>query len=285
MFLTEYSPRQHEFGFLHRFDKSPELSAFQLHSHHDTYEIIVFMQGNCSFHVEGTIYHLKQNDILITQCNEMHVMRHSIPAAPYERIAIEIPDRFFIQNNCEELKGVFTSRPLGVNNLISAESVEQYKIPEIIQAMKRYCQEQDSSIDIVMKSKLIELLYNLKQISVKSETYSFHHERIKEIIIYINDNLTSHLSLDMIAEHFFVSKYHLCHIFKQQTGLTVNKYISHKRIHLVQELYSQGMPLIHASAEAGFENYSTFHKMYIKEVGRSPKADMMDKSRKKPRIK
>lgn len=140
--------------------------------------------------------------------------------------------------------------------------------------MDGYLAENDGALNIVMKSKLIELLYNLNRISIKSEKHSFYDEHVKEILLYINDNITADLSLDSIAGHFFINKYHLCHMFKQQTGLTVNKYVTYKRILLVRELYAKGVSLIDASIEAGFGNYSNFYKMYLRETGKSPKLDL-----------
>lgn len=274
MLNIEYQDKKSQFAYAHKLDDAPDISSFKLHNHNDMYEILIFLQGNCEFRVEGTVYYMRPYDIVIAQSIEMHMMCHNKPLSPYERAVITVQDSFFIKNGCEEFKKIFTNRPLGVNNLMSAESVRRCHILDIIQSMDDYLAEADAALDVVMKSKLIELLYNLNRISVKSEKHSYYDEHVKDILLYINANITSDLSLDSIAGHFFINKYHLCHLFKQQTGLTVNKYITYKRILLVRELYSKGVSLTDASVEAGFGNYSNFYKMYYRETGSSPRMDL-----------
>ena len=268
---------KNEFDYAHSIDDTPEASHFKLHNHNDTYEILLFIRGNCEFHVEGTVYYLKPYDIVTARKDEMHIMCHNEPQTPYERIRINIKDDFFVKNDCEEFKGIFTNRSLGENNLISSDLVNQHSLLQIIMDMEKYIKKDKASAKIVLRSKMIELLYNMNYLRGKSDKERFYDERIKNILLYINENLTSDLSLDKIAGHFFQSKYHICHVFKEQTGMTINQYIIYKRLLLVRELYFQGRSLTDASMEAGFGSYSTFYKLYTREMGKSPREDLSTK--------
>ena len=77
--------------------------------------------------------------------------------------------------------------------------------------------------------------------------------------------------LDELERIFFISKYHLCHIFKQATGLTVHGYITDKRLTYAYELYGEGKNLSDAAALAGFSCYSAFYRAYTKKYGMPPK--------------
>lgn len=266
--------KTNSFSYTHTMDIHPDSKDFRLHNHNDTYEILIFLAGNSEFRVEGTLYFPKPGDVLVTHSAEMHRMYHNEPIMPYERIVINIQSSFFAKNNCEDFKRIFTSRPLGENNLISADETKRHNIDEIINSIDRYISDNKNTPAVLIQSKLIELLYNLNRISFTSENVSFHDERIKSILMYINENITSQLTLDSIADHMYINKFHLCHIFKEHTGYTLNKYITYKRILLVRELCESGMSLIEASSEAGFSNYSNFYKMYRKETGKSPKDDL-----------
>lgn len=94
---------------------------------------------------------------------------------------------------------------------------------------------------------------------------------MNDIIRYINDNLCSDLSLDMIAEKFFISKFHLERIFKKKIGATVHNYITQRRLTLArQKLYSGESPTdIYKSC--GFTNYSTFYRSFQKMYNITPK--------------
>ena len=82
---------------------------------------------------------------------------------------------------------------------------------------------------------------------------------VNAVVRYINDNLCTNLSLDIIAEKFFISKFHLERIFKKKTGVTVHNYITQRRLTLArQKLYSGESPTdIYKSC--GFTNYSTLY--------------------------
>lgn len=274
MYITPYLIYDHQFGFLHQSDAPQEVRNSRLHYHSDIFELLYLIKGNCSCMVEGNRYRLSSGDAIIARPDELHMMIHEEPITQYERINIEIPGKFFVRNHCESLKTIFTKRKAGMDNLIRAEQLNVRNIHYIINDMKRYCDENDQNLDIVMNSKMIEFLYNLNKVRVSNYGMNFSHEKIRDIIIYINDNLNSELSLDILAKQFYISKGYLCYIFKEQTGMTINKYITYKRILKVQELYSNGISLIDASSDAGFGSYSTFHRMYIKEFGKTPKADL-----------
>lgn len=273
-FYYNYKSKNGDFNYFHKTDLKPNDADFVLHNHNDFCEIMFFFRGNCEFRVEGSIYPLTPLDIIITHTTEMHKIVQKKPVMPYERAVLNIKKSFFIQNGCENFLDIFTKRPLGVNNIISANLVENRKIIDIIKDMDTYITENDAAIHTIMQAKLIDLLYNLNLIAKKSNQFNFANDKIKDIILYINDNISSDLSLSKISEHFFISKYHLCHIFKGYSGLTINKYITYKRIMKVREYVKAGWSLMDASMEAGFGNYSNFYKVYVKETGKSPKKDL-----------
>ena len=271
MELIRYEDTKGEFNYIKRLDIQLEEEDFFLHNHNDSYEILIFISGNSEFRVEGSVYDMKPYDIVIVRSSEMHKMWHRQPFEKYERIVISIRDSFFIRNECEDMRSIFTAHDLGVNNLFCAEDVRNNSIPELLMDIEEYIYGGGIRPDTAIRSKIIDLIYKLSRISAGTEAERPHSEHIKSILKYINDNITSNMSLDDIAVRFYMSKYHLCHIFKQHTGLSVTKYINRKRLLLVRELYSDGKSLIDASEEAGFGNYSSFYKMYVKEYSQSPR--------------
>ena len=254
-----------DYIYMHAYDQNPVSISYKLHNHNNQLEILLFEHGNGEFRVEGTTYFPQENDILITQANEMHRMILK-SNEPYERTVINIENNFFARNDCEQLKKIFLNRPLGANNLIHADE----KIIDAFTRLKQYISDGGDNLSVVSRSVLTELLYILNK-SDRSTQNSFYSENISKIIIFINENITEQLSLNEIADRFFISKYHLCHTFKKNTGFTVNKYIAYKRILLVQELCGQGCTLTEAAVNAGFGNYSNFYRIYVQETGKSPR--------------
>lgn len=256
------------FSYGHTLEHHIENKKFILHNHVNSHEIFIFLQGDAEFLVEGTRYPLHPYDIILAQNSEMHYVHHK-DLSVYERIVINIDNNFFIKHNCEAYKEIFTNRPLGVNNCISASAAAAYDIPGLLKRMENYLADTEDHGTAALGA-MLEFLYLLNHIGVKSQKSAFHHEQIKEIILYINNHLTEPLPLDEIAEHFYMTKCHLCRIFKKHTGYTVNQYITHKRLILVRELADSGMSWTEASEASGFGNYSNFYKLFCRTYGHSP---------------
>lgn len=245
------------------------------HYHHNRHnEILIFVDGNCKMAVEGSEYYLEPYDIMIIRSSEMHRMYHMEPIKSYERYVWHIPDNFFIKNDCEELSKIFMARPTGEGNRIPGELVKGSYVQEILRISDEYATMKDTVPESVMRGKLMELLFHLTALHSRVLRETVSDTTVRNIIKYINDNISGKLSLDVIAEEFFMSKSYLCHTFKSHTGLTVNQYIKQKRFIRVKELCAEGMNLSDASAKAGFGSYSNFYKTYLAETGHTPSDEL-----------
>ncbi len=94
--------------------------------------------------------------------------------------------------------------------------------------------------------------------------------RVKPILDYIQENLAEPLSLDQISSSFYISKHHLCRIFKSATGYTVIEYIVNCRMAKARQLLQEGFSVQRAGELAGFSDNSHFIRTFGKCNGISP---------------
>lgn len=254
------------FGLTHCIDETPNNDDFKLHNHDDVYEIVLFLSGEAEFYVEGNIYKLKPYDMIITRPFEMHHIK-CLSKKTYERIILYIHTDFFKHNHCEEFESIFTDRLPGTESLIPADIVKD-NLLNPINRISVYIH--DGSLTAA-NAVLIEFLYLLNESKTTISPEKSKDKRISNIILYINEHLSETITLDFLAEKFYINKYHLCKIFKKNTGYTLSQYINYKRIMLVRELHINGQTLLEASTNAGFNNYSHFYRMYVKKTGMTPK--------------
>ena len=97
--------------------------------------------------------------------------------------------------------------------------------------------------------------------------------KIVSILQYLSLNLTEPLSIDDIAERFYISKYHMMRRFKEETGYTIHSYVAEKRLLLARQLLQSGQSVTEACYRSGYQDYSTFSRAYRKRFGASPSAD------------
>lgn len=244
----------------------PNNDHFRLHNH-DFYEIYMFSRGDSEYIVEGNTYTLEPGDIIIIRRNEMHRVYHK-SQCEYERTVIEVYPSFFAENTCPEYELPFSDTERE-GNKISAELARKVGLTDAIARLKTYSQEAQGADTPVCRSIVIEILYLISRINAFSGDDT-HDDLVKQILLYINNNFAENINLDRLSKRFFVSKYHICKVFKNGTGHTVHSYVTRKRITHVRELRKQGKSISEAAYLSGFGNYTSFYRAYLKEFGAPP---------------
>lgn len=250
----------------HTYDKHPDLKKFYMHTH-TTYEIYCFLSGNAKYFVEGAIYKLKPNDILIMKKAEAHSLLIS-KDAPYERMVINFNEAALLGDNAENLLSFIDNRPLGDGNLYPASSFAEYRWTYYI---KSICDAKDILTKRLYLTVLLTELCNLSNVSEENEEFK---DNISKVIAYINLHLAEDLSLDILSDKFYISKSHLNRKFKKLTGSTVWEYIKTKRLVMAKEMLQKGVKPTAAATQCGFNEYSSFFHAYKLKFGVSPKEDM-----------
>ena len=101
--------------------------------------------------------------------------------------------------------------------------------------------------------------------------HAYTDERITRIIQYINENYNHITDIDQIAEHFFISKYHLCRYFRKNLGIPLMSYLNTIKITQACRMMKAGnSSMTQIAMECGFNSSSYFCKVFKKERGISP---------------
>ena len=87
---------------------------------------------------------------------------------------------------------------------------------------------------------------------------------------YLSQNPTEQISIDDLAARFYISKYHMMRQFRAQTGYTIHGYLTGKRLMFARAMIAAGTPVLQASEESGFGDYSAFLRAYRKQFGAAP---------------
>ena len=94
---------------------------------------------------------------------------------------------------------------------------------------------------------------------------------IKELLVWIEDNLTNPLSLDIVAAKSGYTKWYLQRMFKKQTGLSLASYIRARRLYLAAfALRFTQKSILDISVEYQFDNQQTFSRCFKKHFAESP---------------
>ncbi|MEK3782792.1 AraC family transcriptional regulator [Paenibacillus sp. FSL R5-0810] len=124
---------------------------------------------------------------------------------------------------------------------------------------------------------LVALFRSLKQIWDKRKewitTYQTRrkNDRVEHILNWIEANYMVPFRLDDMAKSLHLSPYHLSHLFKEATGISITEYIAARRIHQsIQLLATTKKPISLIAEEIGLTNSSYFCKLFKSHMGITP---------------
>ncbi len=107
--------------------------------------------------------------------------------------------------------------------------------------------------------------------AVKKDTTIDHKERLNRVLIYIQENINSPMSLETLSGVAFFSPFHFHRIFKAFVGETVNDYIRRIRLeHAALKLSYSYEPITSIALASGYETPSAFTKAFRQHFGENP---------------
>jgi len=101
---------------------------------------------------------------------------------------------------------------------------------------------------------------------------TFIHQTVNKVILFINDEVESELSVEDIAKHFHVSTSHLSRIFREHVGITLVEYLNVRRVEESQYyLRNTNKSISDISRQYHFCNQSYFTRIFKKYTEVTPK--------------
>ena len=94
---------------------------------------------------------------------------------------------------------------------------------------------------------------------------------IKKAKEYISVHYSENINLEEICDYAAISKNYFCHLFKNETGISIWEYLTNFRIEKAKDfLIASDMKNYEISYKIGYENPSYFSKTFKKITGKSP---------------
>ena len=247
----------------------PPFSEQELHVH-DQCELFYLAKGIGYYETEGTRYKFTPGMILLMGPGESH-RAVRFDGSPYARLSIHFnPSVIDSFDKDRLLLRPFYDRTMGTRNYYSPEMLENTNIYQYFEKMSTHCGSQKAQC-IQVLSYLPAVLSELSKIFDQNIAPSIDQNNlIHDILDYINRNLSTPLSVELLCDKFFITRSQLYRLFKKTTKINTWEYIVLKRLVLARSMINDGIASIDAAKACGFKDYSSFYRAYIAKYGEPP---------------
>lgn len=224
--------------------------------YHASYELYYLRTGNRDYFIEDKLFPVAAGDFVL------------IPPGKLHRTGGEYGERILVGFNTDFLLTVYT--PNIVQRLVAC--FDHWKLTPS-PAQQKTCTDLLQKLLDTEDKTLSALLLGMLLLELNSCTgHTFDENAISPYVSFINKNFATITSLEDIASHFYISKHHLCRIFKSTMKITVIDYLNQIRIKNACQMLVFTKKNIGSIAEAcGYHTTAYFSRVFKEITGTSPK--------------
>ncbi len=266
-----YHNEQGTFAVSHR----KALSHHMPSSHfHGTYEIYVLLSGEREFFIKDRTLVASQGDVIIIAPHILHRTTNA-DKPEHERLIVNIHEsRLTMADDSFEdiMQPLLQKDYVVVRSAPDDLAIVQSLAERIIEELR----ERKPGFALFVQTLALQLFVvccrHMKQHnSARLKSPSLMHERISEIVQYMNRHYMQELSLPQVAEAFYVSPFYLSRSFKEATGFSFTEYVNSVRIKEAKKLLERSsMKVSHIASKVGFGSVTHFGRVFKAVTGFSP---------------
>lgn len=275
-------------GIIHGSQKFPlecyinefsEVFPTHYHQHwHDEVEIICVDRGPFSVTIHSKQVVLDSPCFYIVPSKVVHGLVQG--AKSVQRYLVFNPSilRFSLYDKVQGniLENLFDTN-LNIVPVLSNDSDDYKEARNSFDYIYRNFRDKDDSVRLLIKAKLIVLITCLyrqgifNQVEIRSSFEKQRSQKLKDLIIWIQDHHSGPLSIEDAAAKMEFSQEYFCRFFKKATGMSFTEYVNDYRLTQAAGDIERGEKSISdIAADHGFDNDSYFFRLFKKKFGTTP---------------
>ena len=206
-----------------------EIGSLQVHKPHSTgrsnlfsYLFFTVTDGSGELTYEGTTYFLHTGDCVFIDCRKQYSHSCSKNLWSLSWIHFYGPNLVAIYDKYLERGGRVVFHPVSV-----------FEFLKIYQRVYELADSDDYIRDMKINSELNYFLVLLMGESWhvrENKDADLKRQNVLPVKQYLDEHYPEKISLDFLAEHFFVSKYYLTRVFREQFGISIGNYLTNRRV-------------------------------------------------------
>lgn len=261
---------------------------------HETIELHFILEGQRLMFVDRETYRLSPHSAIVVNHNLIH-KTSTAPGFPpdHHNFILQLDRSRFDQIlRVAGLRG-FDDFGERFNGVATFNDSEWRLILAVISEFKAMCEEDKMGAAVSMEDAhafLYLQALELASIFAKARRRLLHteleanqkavpetvvktgvHQKVHEVALYLQTHIHESVSLEELAQRFFMSRSYLTRSFRNVTGFSVVEYMTYIRIQKAQQLLRESDRSITEIADlCGFGNITYFEKVFKTTTGHTP---------------
>ena len=223
--------------------------------YHSSYELYYLEMGSREYFVEDKLFSVATGEFVLIAPGKLHRTGGEQCVRTLINFTKEFLCRYLNPDTVEQMLGCFE-----YPKLVPTER-QQGNCKQLLRRIASSVDEEEFALNLGL------LLLALGRCGGQE----IENDYVSTVVEYINRNFAEITSIGQIAEAFFVSKYHLCRVFKNAMKVTLIEYLNQVKIKNARQLLEFSERDVGDIAEScGFNSVAYFSNVFKKITGMAP---------------
>lgn len=233
---------------------------------HSQYEFVFIKSGKVTVESNTSVLNVEKPTLIVHKPFSLHRANADVTSL-YDRYLIVISDELL--ESIRDLIPFFSFFSTAETTVIPLEGdVVASVFEQLEQLSQDYRNEKKHKALLKTALLLLSVTEYASETGIPLPTSSGY---IGEVIKYISTHYAEDLTIDMLADTFFVSRSKLISDFKKSIGVPIKKYTVFVRISNAQHFLNSGKTISETAALCGFYDNSHFISTFHILTGKTPK--------------
>lgn len=246
----------------------------QWHSHPE-YEIAYIKNGKGVIQYGSTIFEYQEGSLLLLGPWVPHEFREN--SSNHQSISFLFTESFLSIDlfECDTAQHIKQLLKNSIFGLYFTQPIDDHLNCSIQEINQKKGMEQAIDLYFLLKKLSQSEHQKLQELLPKGqESTKFYkkYTQLQKILAHINIHLSEKITLQDVAEDFYVSKSYLSQLFNEFIQTTFTDYLSHQRLYYACRLLAtSNQPITEISEKVGFTSLSSFNRQFLKTKNMSPR--------------
>lgn len=238
------------------------------------FQVLLMLDGKTRYQIGERAYSLQRGDIVLLNTLEDHTLQ--VKRYPYRRYIFQVSPAFMHSEiQSPEILSLFVQKPENRQPVVHMDEDGFGKLCRICAEMLSESEQQNSHYERVITADLnrffVTILRELERENKAVQKAGAGTVLSYQILNFLDQHFTEDITVEKVAEHFYMSRHYISHVFKKTTGSGIMEYVISRRINRAQMLLSEtNLPVGKVAMECGYTDFTWFSRQFRRIVGQTP---------------